>query len=58
MVGIGGLLNRSEAAGFHDVTSRFVVIFCKGKCVEYEIENDDVFVTTLGFKISRFLHRL
>ena len=57
-LGISGFPNRSEAAGFHDMTSRFVVIFCKGKCAKYEIRKDDVFVTTMGFEISRFLHRL
>ena len=56
MVGISGLSNDFKAAGFHEVTSRFVVIFCKGKCVEYEIENDDVFVTIL--RDLKFLHRL
>ena len=40
------------------VTSRFVVNFCKEKCTKYEIENDDIFVTTEGFEISLLLHRL
>ena len=54
LVGLGGLSKRFVATGF--LTWRHALlssIFCK-KCAKYEIQKDDVNVTTVAFEISRF----
>ena len=51
VVGIGGCLRRSRAPAMFSCDVTFCCHFLRKNCAKYEIQEDDVVVTTVHFEI-------